>query len=319
MAKASEYSQVATEDDEGASEETLKLLTEDKPEQSGSSDEDVADELGAGDSRETNSRSKHILHAVCGVVLLASFINLALLMSNSSAAWTLYRSGILTSLNSSKSSFTHENGNLKRPNVYIGLDRLPSDVAQAALPDSLVVFPSLFHPIDYRHPDRIFPDDELARFTFNGRVSPVDRHVLLTEEISMVAQFRVQDYGMESCRIISTMPPSTIVDQLDTPFILLGNTGYLQVWNLTTPTAPNSELDVRTLSRSTRPPRGQLLAHFDVQENSTHSSSSFWCGPSGSLQTLEIHCHGTGCHIEFFQSFYFNPRFGIFVSQEPSI
>lgn len=158
-------------------------------------------------------------------------------------------------------------------------------------------------------------------------------------QICMIAQFRVQDYGMERCRVVSTMPPSTTVEELDTPFVLQGNTSYLQVWNLTTPSAPDSEIDVRTLSRSTRPARGQLLAHFDVHENSSHSSEDFWCGPSGSLQTLEIHCHGTGCHIEFFQSMYFKPLFGmlicpmpllvhrillfdyegIFISQEPSI
>lgn len=129
----------------------------------------------------------------------------------------------------------------------------------------------------------------------------------------MVAQFRVQDYGMERCRIVSSIPSATVLKELDTPFVLQGNTSSLQVWNLTTPAAPNSELDVRKLSRSTRPTRGQLLAHFDVQEDSSYSSDDFWCGPSGSLQTLEIHCHGSGCHIEFFQSFYFKPRFGMLV------
>ncbi|KLO17139.1 hypothetical protein SCHPADRAFT_913773 [Schizopora paradoxa] len=252
-------------------------------------------------------------------MVLVSLFNLGLFVKNHNASWSLYRSSILTSVTSAISPLTHANDNLKRPNVYIGLDKLPSDVAHAALPESLVVFPSLFHPIDYSQPDRIFPDDELARFTFNGRVSPVDRHVLMTEDITMIIQFRVQDYGMERCRIVSTMPPSNIVEELDTPFVLQGNTSYLQVWNLTTPSAPNSELDVRTLSRSTRPTRGQLLAHFDVLENSSHSSEDFWCGPSGSLQTLEVHCHGTGCHIEFFQSLYFKPLFGIYISQEPSI
>jgi len=312
MAKASTYVRIAAEDDDEATKETLL---------SAEPNENVTDEDDVHNSGEMDFklRSKRLLRAMFGVVLLASLVNLGLFVSNSNTAWSLYRSGILSSYNSAISLLTHGNDDLKRPNVYTGLDKLPSDVAHAALPDNLVIFPSLFHPIDYRHPDHIFPDDELARFTFNGQVSPVDRHVLLTEEISMVAQFRVQDFGMERCRIVSSIPSTTILDELDTPFVLQGDTSYLQVWNLTTPAAPNSELDVRTLSRSTRPARGQLLAHFDVQENSSHSSEDFWCGPSGSLQTLEIHCHGTACRIEFFQSFYFKPRFGIFVSQEPSI
>ncbi len=148
---------------------------------------DVTDEDGVHNSGEMDLRSKRLLHAMFGVVLLASLVNLGLFVSNSNTAWSLYRSGILSSYNSAISPLTHENDDLKRPNVYTGLDKLPSDVAHAALPDNLVIFPSLFHPIDYRHPDRIFPDDELARFTFNGRVSPVDRHVLLTEEVCLTS------------------------------------------------------------------------------------------------------------------------------------
>ena len=73
---------------------------------------------------------------------------------------------------------------LERPSVYVGLDKLPPDVAHAALPPTLDVFPPIFKPVDHIHKDLVFPDDEHARFTFNGRIAPGDHRILMTDHVS---------------------------------------------------------------------------------------------------------------------------------------
>lgn len=88
---------------------------------------------------------------------------------------------------------------------------------------------------------------------------------------------------------------------------LAGDTSHIEVWNLTTTSV---ELDERTLSWATKPSRLGLITTLGLDENSTHASEEFWCGPSGSLQTIEFLCTGVGCYIELWQDIYFKPRFG---------
>ncbi|KAI5114989.1 hypothetical protein M0805_007252, partial [Coniferiporia weirii] len=182
-------------------------------------------------------------------------------------------------------------------------------------PDTLDVFPPFFQPVDHIHRDYVFPDDGHAHFSFNGRVAPGDHRVLLTDHITMVAQFRVHDYGMERCRVVSTIPTWEILQDRNQTLHLAGDTSRIEVWNVTATT----ELDERTLSWETKPPRDKVIATVGLEENSTHTSDEFWCGPSGSLQTIELLCKGVSCYIELWQDYYFKPRFGIYIQQSPSI
>ena len=125
----------------------------------------------------------------------------------------------------------------------------------------------------------------------------------------MVAQFRVHDYGMERCRIVASIPSPDLLPK-NQSLTLLGDTSAIEVWNLTTPSAPSTELDVNSLSWKTKPPRNNLLGTVGVSVDSTIRSEEFWCGPSSSLQTFELVCTSPSCHIEFFQDIYFKPRFG---------
>ena len=131
----------------------------------------------------------------------------------------------------------------------------------------------------------------------------------------MIAQYRVHDFGMERCRITAAIPSVPILQEKNQTLHLAGDTTLIEVWNLTAP----AEIDVRKLSWSTKPSRDRLLGRLSVAPNATLHSESFWCGPSGSLQSFELVCKGKSCYIEFFQDFYFKPRFGIFVQQEPSL
>ena len=122
----------------------------------------------------------------------------------------------------------------------------------------------------------------------------------------MVAQYRVHDYGMERCRIVSAVPTWELLQSHNQTLHLAGDTSRIEVWNLTT----SSELDERALSWETKPPRDQLIATLGIDANSTHSSAEFPCGPSGSLQTYELICTGVSCYVELWQDIYFKPRFG---------
>lgn len=119
------------------------------------------------------------------LALGTSAISLILFLLNLRAEWHLYSllGASVVQKGRSYESNAPESGLLVRPNVYIGLDKLPLDVQQSTLPESLDVFPSFFQPVNQVDSDYVFPDDEHARFSFNGRVSPGDHRVLLNDNV----------------------------------------------------------------------------------------------------------------------------------------
>ena len=130
--------------------------------------------------------------------------------------------------------------------------------------------------------------------------------LLLASQITMVAQYRVHDFGMERCRIVSAIPPVPVLAAANQSLHLAGDTSLIEVWNLTAP----DELDVTKLSWATKPKRERLLARLSVAPDATIESDEFWCGPSASLQAFELVCRGKSCYVEFWQDYYFKPRFG---------
>jgi hypothetical protein len=136
----------------------------------------------------------------------------------------------------------------------------------------------------------------------------------------MIAQYRVHDVGMENCRIATSIPDERILVQKNQTYHIEGDTSVIEVWNVTTPTIQTLsggpprqvELDPRMLTWDSKPPRDQLMARLPVERNKTTYSETFWCGPSGSLQTFELLCRGKGCYIELWQDYYFKPRYGAF-------
>ncbi|KAL5504296.1 hypothetical protein ACEPAH_8370 [Sanghuangporus vaninii] len=263
-----------------------------------------------------SSTLRRLLVVTVGISLFCSVASLVFLVLNARTQWELHNmlGGLI--VHNGRQNERPDPGLLERPSTYIGLDKLPSELQHSAFPKTLDVFPPFFQPIDHVHPHYVFPSDGHARFTFNGRVSPGDHRILLTDHITMVAQFRVHDHGMERCRVISSIPSWELLQSYNQTLHLAGDTSRVEVWNLT---STGQGLDELTLSWKTKPPRRELITTLSVVENSTHASNEFWCGPSGSLQTIELLCTGVGCYIELWQDYYFRPRFGIYVQQSPSI
>ena len=57
--------------------------------------------------------------------------------------------------------------------------------------------------------------------------------ILTGIQITMVAQFRVHDYGMERCRVVSSIPSWELLQSRNQTLHLAGNTSRIEVWNLT--------------------------------------------------------------------------------------
>ena len=134
----------------------------------------------------------------------------------------------------------------------------------------------------------------------------------------MIAQYRVHDYGMETCRIAVSIPDKFVLAQKNQSYHIEGDTSIIEVWNITTPTIQPAnggplrqvELDPHMLTWDSKPSRDRIMARLSIRENETNFSETFWCGPSGSLQTFELLCRGKGCYVELWQNYYFKPRYG---------
>ncbi|EJD06941.1 uncharacterized protein FOMMEDRAFT_152279 [Fomitiporia mediterranea MF3/22] len=299
MKSTSEYSPLAVSDE---TEESVFSVSSD-------------DDQHNSDLSFENPTLRRLLGLTVVLSLVCSIVSLVFLCMNARTQWDLHflLGGIV--VQSSTPDERPDPGLLERPSVYNVLDKLPPELQHSALLGTLDVFPSFFQPVDHIHRHYVFPSDGHARFTFNGRVSPGDHRILLTDHITMIAQFRVHDYGMERCRVVSSIPSWELLQSHNQTLHLAGDTSHIEVWNLT---SSGKALDERTLAWETKPPRRELITTLSVHENSTHKSDEFWCGTSGSLQTFELLCPGVGCYIELWQDYYFQPRFGIIIQQFPS-
>lgn len=126
----------------------------------------------------------------------------------------------------------------------------------------------------------------------------------------MVAQYRVHDYGMERCALISQIPTREQLQAINQTLELQGS-NMVEVWNLTT----SRELRAAELTWKNKPSRGNLLGKLTVSEGGVSRTEDFHCGPSGSLQTYELVCTNEDCHFDFWQSIYLKPRYGEFSTQ----
>ena len=109
-------------------------------------------------------------------------------------------------------------------------------------------------------------------------------------KVSTIVQFRAIDYGMENCSLALTPTSAGGSALADVD---------LDVWTLAdAPQRPgrrlNANLDVRTLTWASRPPRKEHVGVLKVVGGETRM---FTC-PSGSYHTLEITCATRGCDVD---------------------
>ncbi|RDX57165.1 hypothetical protein OH76DRAFT_1335028 [Lentinus brumalis] len=139
-------------------------------------------------------------------------------------------------------------------------------------------------------------EEERGRPTEFGTVYPDDRHILVTDKVSTVVQFRHLDYAMERCVVNITIPQQ---DGHFDPAVKLADPSMVDVWVLDAPTELSRYISG---SMERAPARRELLATLTVSRSEASHSSEFHC-TSGKFTTVELACSPThpGCSVDFWQ------------------
>lgn len=175
---------------------------------------------------------------------------------------------------------------------YINFDLLYSNASvQRPRHDPIVNHGRDFVQVSSIEPHRAYPLYGDLVMTEIGPVPPLNRHLLVTSQILTIVQFRVVDYGMESCSLAITIPPkndsvSIISSALDSPV-------SLEVWTLPI----KHKLNLGKLTWATRPQPRTHVGTLVISHGATYHMSRFECR-SGSYQTFELSCSSPDCHID---------------------
>ncbi|KAJ7263749.1 hypothetical protein C8J57DRAFT_1625973 [Mycena rebaudengoi] len=129
---------------------------------------------------------------------------------------------------------------------FVNLAELYSqEIMKSSKHDPIVNHARAFVQISSTEPERIFPLWGLMRPTPDGMVPEYKWHLLVTPTTSTVAQFRVADFGMESCSLSITLPPLN-----ETDGFVLNEPATLDIWSWDVP----KKMEMHKLSWATRYP-----------------------------------------------------------------
>ncbi|KAE9386089.1 hypothetical protein BT96DRAFT_839793 [Gymnopus androsaceus JB14] len=186
---------------------------------------------------------------------------------------------------------------LRRPSHFIGFDQIRH--ATPPNPVQFLNFPILIAQVDRAEPPKVFPDDSRRYTSSIGTISPDDRQVRATKDISTIVQFMAIDYAMEICELrlqLDMASTSLTVDPSLTPLVLT-----LNRLNATT------SLDARSISFATRPPIQAKIADITIErKGGVEWSRKFPCSMH-ELLTFELGCSQSdfdnpeGCGIQWWQ------------------
>nr|GAT49487.1 predicted protein [Mycena chlorophos] len=152
----------------------------------------------------------------------------------------------------------------------------------------IVTHSRAFVQIDQAHPDKVLPPYAPLRPLSEGLVPEYDRRLILTDTISTVAQFRVADFGMESCALRVTI----LEDSKDT-LIGPGEPATIDVYKLPV----LKKMKMHNLSYATRPQGATFFGTMTLAFNSSYELPAYPC-KSGTHETFEFRCSQPGCNIE---------------------
>ncbi|EJD46608.1 hypothetical protein AURDEDRAFT_113660 [Auricularia subglabra TFB-10046 SS5] len=185
-------------------------------------------------------------------------------------------------------------GVLRRPNAYIGLEKVTFP-ANATF-DPIVNYPLATFQIETRDKRRKLKEADRQFLTVEGVVNPEDHRVLISRTDNTVIQFRARDWGMENCvlhlAVAPGSPSGTVID----------------IWDL----GSGAEL-LPHISWATAPPRvgdkPMATARLGVGE-----TVPFHC-PQSSFPTFELACADANCFVDFWQDLERGPDAGIHIRQ----
>ncbi|KAF9497859.1 hypothetical protein BDN71DRAFT_1588025 [Pleurotus eryngii] len=181
-------------------------------------------------------------------------------------------------------------GGLKRPNQFIGLERVRLPVVT---PDPYKIYPNLLARVNKLEPKRAYSDDP-KRFAALGKmVPPGDKQFKVTSQVSTIVEFRSVGYKMENCQLIVTVPvdPGAAIE-------LGTGQNLVHIWHVLTNT-PSWPIDPKSLTWDTRPTRVSKIGSITIipGTNYTHSFSCL----RDSLHVFEFAAGGEDVHVQWSQ------------------
>ncbi|KZV85751.1 hypothetical protein EXIGLDRAFT_775289 [Exidia glandulosa HHB12029] len=183
-------------------------------------------------------------------------------------------------------------GVLRRPNAYIGLERItfpPNTTFPPILNLPLATYN--FSPDD---PSRRLTEDDRHHMTEEGMVVPEDYHVTVSATRSTVMQFRAMDWGMEKCVLHLVVPAVNHAGAN----VSMGESTIVDVWKL------NDTVEILPhISAKKAPARSALLASLRFRAADSAGAIDFNC-TSGSFPTFEFSCgaKSADCLLDFWQA-----------------
>lgn len=191
-------------------------------------------------------------------------------------------------------------GVLRRPNPYMGLDRVV--FAENVTFPPISTYPRSIFQITNTDPSRALREDDRQWMSKFGTVVPEDYHFVATVAESSIIQFRSMDWGFERCvlhlRIPSTISEGRLVSSIN-------------IWQLD----GDGEL-VPHITWKHAPRRHELVASRDLIAGQATSAIEFHC-PSGSFPTFEFECsqRDPECFIDFWQDASRSADTGVYLVQ----
>ncbi|THU89927.1 hypothetical protein K435DRAFT_728711 [Dendrothele bispora CBS 962.96] len=145
-------------------------------------------------------------------------------------------------------------------------------------------------------PKKVSPIWVNQHLTKDGYVPIAERRLLVESEVSTVTQYRIMDYGMESCKLVLDIPSGNLTDKdyaaLYGP--LESQDIELDIWALDW----GKHLDFSRLSWDSKPPRKNYVGRLVASYGRTDETEAFSCF-SASYQTFEVTCAATSanCYV----------------------
>ncbi|KAI0078580.1 hypothetical protein K474DRAFT_1641210 [Panus rudis PR-1116 ss-1] len=182
-------------------------------------------------------------------------------------------------------------GELEVRNTYVGMDELYSlGIVNSSQYPPMINRPRVNAHVSKAEPNKVFPVDELREVTDAGRVSPPDRRLIVSGDVTTIAQFRVLDFGMERCQLAISLP--RLGQETSHPFVFQGNpdTGVrLDVYELQAD--KKLPLEAAKLSWRSKPKRGQRVGTIVARPGAEEKLPEFPC-KWGEHHAFEVTCAG---------------------------
>ncbi|KAK0486109.1 hypothetical protein IW261DRAFT_1453804 [Armillaria novae-zelandiae] len=174
---------------------------------------------------------------------------------------------------------------------YANLGRLYSNTSlQRTEHHPIISHARSFAQVSNASPDEVVPSHRNTMLlTSNGFAPLFERRLVVNNELSTIAQFRVLDFGMENCTVaIATPSHSAYID------VMFGDAVSLDVWSIPHATR---KLNMKSVSYSSLSATRSFLGSLLVSPEGLSQTPAFNCG-SGSYHTFEINCSHPGCSVD---------------------